>query len=352
MSNRRPAVSFLPATAVLELTYRCNHSCLFCSCPWEDSNGLFVRQPELTTGQWKTVITRLCDMGVSNFAFSGGEPLMRDDLADIMTHAAACRTEHIETVDGNLASRMAPPNLYLLSNGRLMTGAIFDLCAKTGAQLSMSLPGLDTFEQHTGYDGADGVLAAFAEAKTRGMKTVANITVTKLNLHELERTIAAAFLAGAQQILLNRFIPGGRGLRHAAELSLSRSDLTLMLDTAEAALLSAGRFGSLGTEVPRCLVDPARYRQLTVSTRCSAAIQFFVVGPSGFIRVCNHSPLNLNHIDDVTGLKQNDYWSRFVQKHYLPALCGGCEHRHDCDGGCREAAHVVSGAPDSPDVML
>lgn len=352
MSDRRRAVSFLPATAVLELTYRCNHQCLFCSCPWEDERGPFIRQAELTTDQWQCVITRLCEMGVTNIAFSGGEPLERRDLPAIIAHAASCQTEHIATVNRALASHHAAPNLYLLSNGRLVDDSTLDMCKKHGVQLSMSLPGLETFAHHTGFDGADGVLQAFTRAKSLGLKTVANVTVTKVNLYELEHVIAAALLSGAEQILLNRFLPGGRGLRFKQRLALSGSDLTQMLDTAECALNTAGRFGSLGTELPRCFIDPSRYHRLQVSTRCSAAIQFFVIGPSGFVRVCNHSPTNLNHIDDISGLKKNPYWMRFVQKRYLPVKCHDCHQRSECDGGCREAAHVVGGSPDSPDVLL
>lgn len=352
MTTRRPSVSFLPATAVLEMTYRCNHGCLFCSCPWEDQNGPFVRQAERTTEEWTTTISHLCAMGVSNIAFSGGEPLMREDLWEIIEHAAACRTEHIETVDGELVSKHAAPNLYLLSNGRLVDDAVLDRCKALNVQLSMSLPGLEAFARLTHFDGADGVLRAFSKARDRGLKTVANITVTKLNLHELEQTIAAALLAGAEQVLLNRFLPGGRGLRYERELALSAGELTQMLDTAEAALQAAGRFGSLGTEVPRCFVDPSRYRQLQVSTRCSAAIQFFVVGPSGFVRVCNHSPMNLNHVNDLEGLKANAYWSRFTQKRYLPAACHDCRQNCSCDGGCREAAHIVGGTVEAPDVLF
>jgi radical SAM protein with 4Fe4S-binding SPASM domain len=291
-------------------------------------------------------------MGVSNIAFSGGEPLERSDLPLILAHAASCRTEHIETVNGVLKSDFAMPHLYLLSNGSRVDDSILRLCGLYGIQLSMSLPGLDTFACHTGVDGADRVLRAFTTARSVGLRTVANITVTKLNLHELDRVISAALLAGAEQVLLNRFLPGGRGLRFAERLALSGRDLVQMLDTAETSLEAAGRFGSLGTEVPRCLVDPSAYHQLHVSTRCSAAIQFFVVGPSGFVRVCNHSPINLNHVDDICGLKQNDYWRRFTRKHYLPAACGACAHRSSCDGGCREAAHVVGGAPDAPDILL
>lgn len=264
MSERRPAVSFLPATAVLELTYRCSHRCLFCSCPWEDDTGSFSRQAELTTDHWMAAISRLCDMGVLSLAFSGGEPLERGDLPAIMGHAASCQTEHIETVNGTLVSNRAPPHLYLLSNGKHVDASVLDMCRKYGVQLSMSLPGLETFATQTGFDGADAVLRAFAKAKSLGLKTVANVTVTKLNLRELDRVIAAALLAGAEQILLNRFLPGGRGLRFGNLLALSGTDLIQMLDMAEAVLQAAGRFGSLGTEVPRCCVDPSRYRYLQV----------------------------------------------------------------------------------------
>jgi radical SAM protein with 4Fe4S-binding SPASM domain len=352
VTTRRPAVSFLPATAVLELTYRCNHACLFCSCPWEDARGGFPRGDELTTAQWCDVISRLCRMGVTNLALSGGEPLMREDLPEIVSHAAGCETEHIETVEGELQSKMGPPKIYLLSNGRSVAESTFRLCKEHGVQLSMSLPGLETFAAHTGCDGADGVLRHFSRAKELGLKTVANITVTRENLYELDRVISAALLAGAEQVLLNRFLPGGRGLEYADRLALFPMELTRMLDTAEEVLQVAGRFGSLGTEVPKCLVDPTRYKRLEVSTRCSAAIQFFVIGPSGFVRVCNHSPVNLVPFDRIEDLKSNDYWKTFVMKSYLPEACHACEQRLECDGGCREAAHVVGGSLQAPDVML
>ncbi|MBL8025701.1 MAG: radical SAM protein [Fibrobacteres bacterium] len=352
MSERRKAPSFLPATGVLELTYKCNHSCLFCSCPWENSRGDFAKENELTLDEWKAVITRFCSMGITNIALSGGEPLCRPDLEEIIAHAASCTAEHIEAREGLLQSEFGPPKIYLLSNGRNVTEKTLNMCIRYGVQLSMSLPGLETFEKHTGFDGADNVLKMFSLAKAKGMKTVANITVSKLNLSEFENTLSAALLAGAQQVLLNRFLPGGRGLSYEKELSLSVNELTGMLDTAERILETAGRFGSLGTEVPLCCVDPLKYKRLSVGTKCSAAIQFFVVGPSGLIRVCNHSPVNLCHVNDLDTLKMHPYWVKFTQKQYLPKECGGCRRISECDGGCREAAHITGGSPDSPDMLF
>ena len=348
----RLAPSFLPATAVLEMTYRCNHRCLFCSCPWEAENGGYDRGAELTTEQWKGIIGKLCTMGVTNLAFTGGEALLRPDIWDLIAFAASCTTEHIETKDGVLESAFAPPKIHLLSNGLVVNTAVLEHCKKYNVQLSLSLPGLSTFRAHTQAGDPDHILAMFSAAKEMGVVTIVNTAVTRINLHELDRVLAAALLAGAEQVLLNRFLPGGRGLSHANDLMLTAEQILEMLDTAEEVLEAAGRFGSLGTEVPRCLVDPARYKRMSVSTRCGAALGFFVVGPNGWVRVCNHSPIQIAPFDQIASVKTHPYWRTFTQKQYLPKECSGCKHEAGCDGGCREAAHIVRGSVSSLDVAM
>lgn len=343
MANVRLAPSFLPATAVLELTYRCNHRCLFCSCPWEAEGGAFDRRAELSTAEWKTVIDKVTSMGAASLALSGGEPLMREDCFELIEHALGCTVEHIETKDGELQSRFGPPKVYLLSNGRAVDERVLAFCRDRDVQLSMSLPGLESLHAHTGYDSADHVLAQFAAARRMGMKTVVNITVTKQNLSEFRETLSAALLAGASQLLLNRFLPGGRGLTHRAELMLSAADIGVMLSTAEDVLIEARVFGSVGAEIPRCLIPPREFKQLTIGTRCAAGLSFFVVDPSGYTRACNHSPVRLEHYTAIEKLKDNAYWRTFTQKQYLPEACYACRQFTECDGGCREAAHIMGG---------
>jgi radical SAM protein with 4Fe4S-binding SPASM domain len=348
----RLAPSFLPATAVLEMTYRCNHRCLFCSCPWEDPAGGFTQFDELSIEQWKDVLGKLAEMGVCHFAFTGGEPLLKEGLFDLIEFASTLSVEHIESGDAGLESRMARPKLYLLSNGTAVDWAVLDFCKRFDVQLSMSLPGLSTYREHTDEGDPDHVLRMFEKAAASEIPTVAAVTVTRKNIGELHATISAAFLAGAQQLLMNRFLPGGRGLKHANELSLDRQQVCQMLDTAEEVLTDANRFGSVGTELPKCILDGRRYERLHVGTRCSAAIDFFVIDPSGYVRACNHSPTRLNHFSEIDKVKTHPYWRRFTQKEYLPASCGGCPSIGDCDGGCREAAHIVTGALDGPDMVL
>ena len=82
MRLRAPA--FLPSTVVLELTYKCNHNCIFCSCPWYAPDGSFAELPELSTAQWKDVIGEMAGLGIASFAFTGGEALMRDDCLELL----------------------------------------------------------------------------------------------------------------------------------------------------------------------------------------------------------------------------------------------------------------------------
>lgn len=351
-NHSRLAPSFLPATGVLEMTYRCNHQCLFCSCPWEDENGSFERCEELSIPAWKNALEKLVGMGVCDFAFTGGEPLLKEGIFELIEFASTLTAEHIETGDDGLESKFARPSLHLLSNGTAVDRGVLEFCKRLDVQLSMSLPGLATYREHTGAGDPDHILAMLREAAELGVVTVAAVTVTRRNIDELHETIAAAFLAGANHLLMNRFLPGGRGIKNADALMLDRDQVRRMLDTAEEVLTDADRYGNVGTELPKCVVDTSRYHRLEVGTRCSAAVGFFVVDPSGYVRACNHSPVRLNHIDEIEKVKTHSYWRRFTQKDYMPEACGGCEWIGHCDGGCREAAHIVSGIPNGPDPLL
>ena len=67
----------LPRNAVLEVTYQCNHRCLFCSCPWYAPEGKYPKGEELDLQAWKEVVDRLYDKGVEVFSISGGEAYLK-----------------------------------------------------------------------------------------------------------------------------------------------------------------------------------------------------------------------------------------------------------------------------------
>ncbi len=342
----------LPQVAVLELTYRCPHSCLFCSCPWERPGGGFARLPELGTGAWTAVVDGLVDDGVSRFALTGGEPTLREDLEAIVGHLASTEARHPEPEGAGVSWRQGPPELTLLTCGRSLPNRLTGLLASVGAALSVSLPGLSTYRTLTGGGDPDRALEAIRRASSKGLRVTANIAVTAPGLDELDRTIAAALLAGASGVLLNRFLPGGRGLANRERLELDRGRVVRMLETAEEVLSRAGRRGSVGTEIPPCVARQEDYPSLSFGSRCSAATGFFVVGPSGWVRACNHSELRLAMAGDREGLRASDVWMAYRRGGVLPRECLPCRHMGGCDGGCREVARILTGSVRGPDPLV
>jgi len=322
----------LPSVAALELTYRCNHACRFCSCPW--FAGMLKPGDEMSVDEWKRLIDEFAANGVRQFSFTGGEALMKEGCLDLV----------------DFASKKA--NVNLLSNGRLVTDDVLRFCAERGIRLSVSMPGLKSFAENTDSDTpVEHVLDVFARARELGCGTTVGVAVTKLNLPELYETISAALVAGADSLLLNRFLPGGRGLSHP-ELMLSAEEVREAADIAEEVLSRAKRYGHFGTEMPACLIDVEKYEYIEISTGCSAAMEFFTVGPNGMIRACNHSPVEILRWNEWERLPECEEWMHFVRHDYLPEMCAGCARSAKCLGGCREAARVFSGSPCAPDPLF
>ena len=80
--SRRPSAFRSPCW--LELTHRCPLQCPYCSNPVE----LERASGELTTAEWKKVLTELAEIGVLQVHFSGGEPTARKDLVELVQHAS------------------------------------------------------------------------------------------------------------------------------------------------------------------------------------------------------------------------------------------------------------------------
>ena len=327
------SITHLPRAVALELTYRCNHKCIFCSCPWYAPHSTYPKGEELSVEQWKRAIDRLYDNGVQSFSISGGEVTLKEGFEDILMYI---RTEGERRGINNV--------ITLISNGLAMKEEYLHLFKRLNVHLSMSLPGYTTFKDHTGVDNAKGVLTWFRKAKAIGLQTTVNVTVTRKNYFELFETVSVGLINGASDVLLNRFLPGGRGLEYMDSLTLNKEQLNGMLDTTEEVLGLSKRRGHVGTEFPYCIINsPSKYERLSIGTQCAAAKQFFVVGPSGEIRACNHSPRIVGNIFAQDIITDIEYWNDFAQSNYKPEQCKSCGIVELCDCGCREVANILLG---------
>src|SRR5260370_5018522 len=74
----------IPLAVLAEITHRCPLQCPYCSNPIELERG----GSELTTAEWKKVLSELAEIGVLQIHFSGGEPTARKDLVELVQHAS------------------------------------------------------------------------------------------------------------------------------------------------------------------------------------------------------------------------------------------------------------------------
>ena len=72
-----------PLWLLAEVTYKCPLHCVFCYNPTDYA----TYGPELTTAEWLKVLREGRELGATQLGFSGGEPLMRDDLEIMIAEA-------------------------------------------------------------------------------------------------------------------------------------------------------------------------------------------------------------------------------------------------------------------------
>ncbi|MEO5899293.1 MAG: radical SAM protein [Ilumatobacteraceae bacterium] len=132
-----------PRAAELFVTDNCNLRCISCAC-WRTHT-----RDELTTAEWKRVITELAEVGVVKINFTGGEALIRHDLLELIDHARA----------------QGVGDLHLNSNGLLLSRAKVHALLGAGVRsFNVSIDGPDA-AAHDGVRGRDGAFA----------RTVANL---------------------------------------------------------------------------------------------------------------------------------------------------------------------------------
>lgn len=79
-----------PALATLMVTYRCNYDCVMCDLPQRDALRRREGMQEFDTARFRTLIGEIAALGAAGIGFTGGEPLLRPDVFELL----ACARRH------------------------------------------------------------------------------------------------------------------------------------------------------------------------------------------------------------------------------------------------------------------
>jgi radical SAM protein with 4Fe4S-binding SPASM domain len=204
-SERRPVV-------VWNITRACNLRCVHC---YNDS-GADKADDELTTEEAKTVLDDLVRFGVPSVLFSGGEPLMRTDLFELIGYA----------VEKGLRAVVS-------TNGTLITPNVAMQMKKYGVSyVGVSLDGIGPVnDEFRGVKGAfDKAVAGIKSCREADVRVGLRLTLTKRNILDLEGLFAFFEKENIERACFYHFVPSGRG-RIIADEILSHAQTRNAVDT-------------------------------------------------------------------------------------------------------------------------
>lgn len=313
---------------VFEITSRCNHNCLYCYNVWKCPNIDYPTSDELSTEQVKQIILKLkCQTRIKYLAISGGEPLLRKDVPEI-----------IKFCSDNLIQA------NLLTNGSLLSEENCKKCVEADTsifEVPFISPDRQTHYKLTGTDNLKEIIQGIKNLKWYDTTVIVVFVATKLNIKQIKETAEAAIALGADGIMFNRFNPGGEGIKHIEQLMPALSEIREALTTLDNL---AGYYGiqvSVSTPIPKCLVNPKEFKHITFGY-CPSGNEksYFTIDAYANVRPCNHTPKILGNLleQDFETIVANDFVRKFQES--FPNHCKNCKEAMSCWGGCKASAQV------------
>lgn len=196
--DKRPVV-------VWNVTRRCNLACLHCyadAAPTADPQ-------ELTTQEARIMIADLAEFGVPVLLFSGGEPLLREDLLELGQYAASLGIRTVISTNGTLIDRT-------MAKGIKEAGFSY---------VGVSLDGLEeTHDRFRGRRGAfQAALSGIRVCQQEGIKVGLRFTISRYNLDEVPGIFALIEEEGIPRTCFYHLVYTGRGKRiQEQDISLSQ----------------------------------------------------------------------------------------------------------------------------------
>ncbi|EMA27339.1 radical SAM/SPASM domain-containing protein [Halobiforma nitratireducens] len=332
---------------VWNTTPACNLRCQHCYFGAVDSRS----DEELSTAEAKAFIDELASMNVPVLVFSGGEPFVREDIAELTAYADRQGMRPIAS-----------------SNGTYLTPDRARAVADAGmAYVGVSLDGVgDTHDEFRGKDGSfEEAIDGIENAQDAGMSTGIRSTMTRETIDDLPDLVDLAVDLEVDRLNVFHLIYTGRGgtitdtdlpferSREMVDYLFERT-LELAETNPEMQLLSAGNYADavyLYRKIQRELPERAdRARELLFDDGPGRVVKKGDSGPkvvnvdyrgdvhpSMFLPTITMGNVRERRLDEI--LADSDVWSKLAEPSpHLEGRCGECPFREVCGGNSRARA--------------
>ncbi|MHA2392102.1 MAG: radical SAM protein [Promethearchaeota archaeon] len=277
-----------PVAMTFAVTYQCQCKCIHCSA------GMHIKRniPELSTLEAKYVIDQSQNLGVSIIAFTGGEPLLRDDIFELISY-----------VD----KKKAVPILF--TNGLLLSDEVAEKLAKAGLySIFVSIDSPDQ-KEHDDLRGRsnlfevaiDGIKKMKSKGVFVGISSYATRSATERGMYK--RLYSLAREIGVDNVILFDGVPTGKMLKDTSEMLTAEQ-------REEIREYSAKIFNQQ-------LIPPLSSQSWQNSIEgylggigCLAANIQYYVSAYGEVTPCDFSPLSFGNIKKTL---LGDIWKKMVK---------------------------------------
>ncbi|WP_069857132.1 heme b synthase [Desulfoplanes formicivorans] len=322
-----------------EITRSCNLACQHCRAEAHEE----PYPGELSTAEAKALIDTFPETGNPVIIFTGGEPLMRKDIFELVPYA---RAKGLRCVMG--------------TNGTRIDADMAARIKESGIQrCSISIDGPDA-PSHDDFRGVPGAfeasLAGIEELKKAGVEFQINTTVTKHNMPFFKKVFHLAEDIGAAAWHIFLLVPTGRGDAIRNEIINAQEYeevLNWFYDFRKTTSMHLK--ATCAPHYYRIMRQRAREEGIKVNmdnfgldamTRgCLGGTGFCFISHTGQVQPCGFLELDCGQIKTT---RFPDIWTSSPQflalrdQSSYEGKCGVCEYHKVC-GGCRARAHTMKG---------
>ncbi|MFH1046033.1 MAG: radical SAM protein [Candidatus Omnitrophota bacterium] len=311
----------LPVLSELAVTYRCNLACKFCyaACGCRKKE-----MPELSTAALKKILTLIKNEAeVPSVSFTGGEPLLRDDIIELIGFAKSLKMW-----------------TNLITNATLLTPQRAQGLQRAGldsAQVSLEAGTFDLHDTIVAKEGAFALtLAGLKNLQENGIRVHTNTTISRLNIGHLAEILDLVKSLGLNKFSMNMLMPEGAALENFPQVMVSYSEI------GERVLAVFNYAKKLGLEfmwyspTPMCIFNPIVHG--LGNKGCAACDGLLSIAPNGDILPCSSFPKPMGNILKIgRGFKKtwrSPKFAYFQKKRFVHTHCQQCADLAVCNGGC------------------
>jgi pyrroloquinoline quinone biosynthesis protein E len=315
-----------PLALIAELTHRCPLHCVYCSNPLE----LQVRATELSTEDWCRVFQEAAALGVLQADFTGGEPLTRPDILELIR-----------------AARAAGLYVNLITSGLPLDEFRLDALVQAGLdhfQLSFQGAREEIAQEISGTKAHSQKLRVLEWLKRHRVAVTLNFVIHRRNIEQLPEMLALAESSSASRVEFANVQYYGWAFANRDSLLPTRDQLTQSIDFLKEAQERLA--GKIKVEY----VVPDYYAKYPKPCMGGWGRKLMLITPNGDAVPCHAARIIPGlSFENVTNRSLSQIWNssegfqKFRGEAWMQEPCKTCDRRALDFGGCRCQAFLLAG---------